>query len=538
MLRARTTKGLAKRIELTYYQRLHPFRRWWRILSIAVPSLGALWLLVMAALGDQRIYTSGSVATAHAMFDAACDRCHVAVPRPARPAGAAAAGPVAGMAPTPGPGAPAAGWFFRRVGDGACLACHDGAIHHESQKAEPGCVTCHLEHKGRTTLVRFTDRHCTLCHADLPANTKGGQPKSEPRVVNLVQHPEFAVFRKGVRDEAAIKLSHAVHLREDLPAGGGKRVTLGCVSCHREDAAGRYMLPIVYETHCAECHRDELTVTAGDLVVPHEPPAIVRGFLLATLTTRAAPGPAGQPAVAPAPAGQPPAAQPPTQEEPTGRRRRSPGAWLREALVELAGWVDRRPDGGPGVLLAQRQRGGDAPPASGGTEEGAAQPSGRRRGAGEPPGPPATKAPAEVPAPRGGPPAIAQIENELFARKGKGCQYCHVLEPGEGLPKIAPTQIPGRWLPRGAFDHRVHRPLACRACHGAALSSVETTDVLLPKIAVCRDCHRPGGGARSGCVECHVYHDRAKERPPDGRWSVPEFLTGRPRAGAPAAKTP
>jgi hypothetical protein len=534
MLRPRTTKGLAKRIELTYYQRPHPFRRWWRILGLVVPSLGALWLLAMAALGDQRLYTSGPVVTAHAMFDAACDRCHAQVPRLPPPAPGS---PAAGALPPAGAvrlATHSGGWFFRWVSDGACLGCHDGAVHHETQKTEPACVACHVEHKGRTTLVRLTDRHCTLCHADLPANTKGGPPKFEPRVVSLPQHPEFALFRKGLTDQAAIKLSHATHLKEGLPAGGGKRVTLGCVACHKEDGAGRYMLPVVYATHCAECHRDELTVTAGDLLVPHESPELVRGFLLAKLGTRGAGAPAGQPGAAPAPGGQPPPGTPPAQEQPTGRRR-SPGAWLRDTLVELAGWPAGASGAGPGVLLAQRQRAGGAAPSTETQEESAAaQPSGRRRGPAEPSDAPAAKAPA-TPA-SGGPAVVAQAEAELFGRKGKGCQYCHVLEPGEGLPKLLPTKIPDRWLPHSVFHHRVHRPLACEGCHEMARKSTETTDVLMAKIEVCRACHQPRGGARSGCVECHIYHDRGRERPPDGPLSVPEFVTGRPRAAAPPAK--
>ena len=75
MARARTTKGLAKRIDLTYYQRMHPFRWWWRVLCFGVVGVGILWLVVEAIRGDQRIYTSGTVSIAHQMIDSACERC-------------------------------------------------------------------------------------------------------------------------------------------------------------------------------------------------------------------------------------------------------------------------------------------------------------------------------------------------------------------------------------------------------------------------------------------------------------------------------
>lgn len=186
MPRSRTTKGLAKRIELTYYQKPHPFRRWWRRLCLVVPLLGVLWLVGMAAVGDQRIYTSGPVTTAHTMIDAACERCHIEVPREApRPGATPPATPAPGVA---APGAAAAkaglpvhtgGWFLRRVSDGACLTCHDGSIHHGTQTVEPRCAACHLEHTGRTTLAFITDRHCTQCHADL--KTRGGTSEFEDR---------------------------------------------------------------------------------------------------------------------------------------------------------------------------------------------------------------------------------------------------------------------------------------------------------------------------------------------------------------------
>jgi hypothetical protein len=133
---------------------------------------------------------------------------------------------------------------------------------------------------------------------------------------------------------------------------------------------------------------------------------------------------------------------------------------------------------------------------------------------------------------------LTQAETNLYRKKGKGCQFCHEVQAGDGLPAIVPTKIPTRWLPMSAFDHRSHRALECVACHGGAPKSVDTADVLMPKIETCRECHRPGGGALSGCVECHLYHDRAKERPPGGALSVPEFVTGRSRAAPPPAAKP
>ena len=96
---------------------------------------------------------------------------------------------------------------------------------------------------------------------------------------------------------------------------------------------------------------------------------------------------------------------------------------------------------------------------------------------------------------------------------------------GEKPPAVAATRIPQRWLPHSRFDHRAHRPLACAECHKAP-ESTRTADVLLPSVTVCRECHRDSGGARTACVECHRYHDRARERDPDGPLTVRRLARG------------
>ncbi len=109
------------------------------------------------------------------------------------------------------------------------------------------------------------------------------------------------------------------------------------------------------------------------------------------------------------------------------------------------------------------------------------------------------------------------------------CEFCHVMkgQPGQ-LPETVPTAIPVRWLPHAVFDHGAHRPVACAECHQAA-KSTETTDVLLPSVKVCRECHHERGGARARCVECHLYHDKSRERPLDGPYTVRQLAGGAPR---------
>ena len=113
------------------------------------------------------------------------------------------------------------------------------------------------------------------------------------------------------------------------------------------------------------------------------------------------------------------------------------------------------------------------------------------------------------------------IATQLTTVFKQNCSFCHRVSVAPGrLPEVAATAIPTRWFPHSRFDHRPHRVLGCIECHQTARSR-ETTDVLLPSIKTCRDCHRQGAdAARSSCVECHYYHEKALERNQDGPFAI------------------
>ena len=303
-----------------------------------------LWIVVEAVRGDQRIYTSGPVATAHRMFETDCARCHVNLPKPAAgPAAGATASDVAPPKPSIVPAAAGRGGYFARVSDGACLACHDGTIHHANMTQDFTCATCHLEHKVGNTLARMSDRHCTVCHDDL--QTKDGKTEFERKVTDLAQHPEIALFRKNLKDPTVIKLNHRVHLKT---RGRSGPEPLGCSSCHVEDDAGKYMKAMSYDRHCKACH--PLT-TSDDIEVPHQRPEAIQAFLMARAPARGA-----------APAK--PADKPAEEEQPTGGRKRGGSAEGPRPDVRLASLFTApavTTDGGQfPILLAQRKRGGEA----------------------------------------------------------------------------------------------------------------------------------------------------------------------------------
>jgi len=110
----------------------------------------------------------------------------------------------------------------------------------------------------------------------------------------------------------------------------------------------------------------------------------------------------------------------------------------------------------------------------------------------------------------------------------KACKECHALSYPQGpdsLPVVAKAAITTRWLPHASFDHEAHQLLACAACHTRAAASKETSDVLIPGIQVCRECHRSGrNSAEARCFECHVYHDWSKEKRVNAGYTVPQLV--------------
>ena len=122
----------------------------------------------------------------------------------------------------------------------------------------------------------------------------------------------------------------------------------------------------------------------------------------------------------------------------------------------------------------------------------------------------------------------------------KTCKQCHTVvlsdgvlsegafSEGAALPKIAPSNITARYMPHAYFDHSQHGLVDCASCHAAALTSQQSSDVLLPGIANCRSCHKPGAeAAESGCFECHTYHDPAMRKPAHSNFSVTDLVGSR-----------
>jgi hypothetical protein len=122
------------------------------------------------------------------------------------------------------------------------------------------------------------------------------------------------------------------------------------------------------------------------------------------------------------------------------------------------------------------------------------------------------------------------------------CQKCHA-SLSDDKSSIPAGAIPQVWFERAKFDHTAHRAVDCLQCHTGATESRVNTDVLLPDVGTCQQCHaaplRRGdkvvGGARLDCVECHRYHNgehalqgigAARQPALSGRVGIERFLGG------------
>ena len=94
------------------------------------------------------------------------------------------------------------------------------------------------------------------------------------------------------------------------------------------------------------------------------------------------------------------------------------------------------------------------------------------------------------------------------------CRLCHEIERrGTRLAATVPI-IRRDWFTSSRFSHGTHNMVACEKCH-AARDSANTSDVLMPRIADCTQCHArnaKGTQAASTCVTCHEYHLRSQRK--------------------------
>jgi predicted CXXCH cytochrome family protein len=514
-----------------YFKRPEPLR--WGKYALSVVAVVAVlaWSAVDFAVTPRShaALTHGPVAGVHAMWDDDCAACHRM--HSASEFGAASVLNVRDR------------WH-----DLTCERCHTGAVHHGAISSAHApfandCASCHYDHGGRdNSLVRMSDEHCTVCHANLGQNHAAGKSQYENSITSFVgNHPEFGPLKDPAETakNRKLKFSHALHMTPGiryLPESNGAMtveriaklsdaasaeryrkpgqpasapVALDCQSCHQLDsgngsiefdrlktaleqvgapvnsllpprAAGAYFLPINFEAHCQACH--PLNASAQKVGDRDEVQSIVEGFKV------------------------------PHRKQIADLQGELTAAYIRQMLKEKHGTLEKPVE--PGGLLQQRDKGEAA----------------------------SIRAEAE---------RFADQAKQRFLTGKNGCVECHDLAGG----KIVPVPDHTVWFTHAKFNHASHRGVSCASCHpntGAAFAPggnvIEKEPLQITGVKSCQVCHSPngttvktqeatfvGGGMRHDCVECHRYHNGdhalqgrgAEALDPKQKLTLPEFLSGK-----------
>ena len=444
MPRVRTTKALAQRIDLNYFKRAIPLRRWRFWLCLILPVACFVWIGWKLVAKDYQPYSSGPLSAGHVLLTRDCTTCHV----PEKNA-----------------------VFFEHASDQACKSCHDGPIHQTAQVGEPECGSCHVEHHGGTRLIATSNQSCAQCHANL--ETKPGSSTKYFKSISSfnTDHPEMAVFgspppgSSPPKDPVTIRVNHYKHMQPILGPNAAHKEQLECKDCHRQhasreawrfgsaeampvsapapapgapkadlyapDPARALMTMPKFNESCSACHLLQFDKRLSEQV-PHDKVEVVHAFVVKKFEAYIAAHPAELREL-------------PEEERRLPTRPAPPPV----RVVTAAQWV------------AERTR---------------------------------------------------EAESLLW---GKTCRQCHLITVTEGqpLPKIADANYTLHWLPHARFDHDAHRGFACASCHPKALTSQDSAELLLPRVATCKNCHAPGPAhVEARCFECHAYHDWSKRK--------------------------
>ena len=401
--------------------------------------------------------------------------------------------------------------FSAKVADSACLDCHDGPAHHDSKIAAPNCATCHVEHRGRVNIRAASNEACAECHENLRSATGTLHYAADIRSFED-GHPEFAALRPvadvPAHDPATIKLNHAIHMKPIRQGPNGPMVQLECADCHRNfGATWRFALsqypsltgyqmhrdmpidnlpfplptfhplspsshrermwPVQFTYACSGCHLLSFD-KRFDEGVPHDKPEVVHAYLLKKFREYIAAHPGDVRVV------RDPSRDLTGKTLPTEVRVLTPEQWVieRTADAELLLW---RKTCAQCHLLSARFSDGETP-----------------------------------------------SQNAPWLRTAEGNRS--ILRP---LPEIVPAYVAQGWMPHARFDHDAHRGFSCVNCHAKALTSTESSEILLPGIETCKKCHAPGPEhAESRCFECHTYHDWSRRKEVTPKFTLPALRTG------------
>ena len=299
-----------------------------------------------------------------------------------------------------------------------------------------------------------------------------------------------AVWSPELRENSGVRFNHLRHVGRQVPGPEGDPEHLRCDSCHQPDVASKYMLPVNFEEHCSRCHELGFDDRLPDALAPHDDPVRVRQTIRRMISDAVLRG------------------EMKDSRAPRAVRLARPGRELTsDEQRVVAEWVDQQ---------------------------------------------------------------VVRADHSLMVQPGE-CGRCHELADAparDGGTDIAPVEVAEVWMPKSEFRHGTHSPFPCAGCHPAAaaydpdegsrgerpawslptarpfglltpeelhartglLPSEDASDVLIPGIELCRDCHsgraKQTAKVRSECVMCHPFHGKGKP-PMRGAEKVTHFFQRR-----------
>lgn len=361
---------------------------------------------------------------------------------------------------------------FERVKDSACTACHKAIGPHITEHpdiekqvfSEQRCATCHREHQGEDGMKKVAAVGCENCHS----NVKAYAPSTRlPDVGDFGQkHPEFRVSMK-VNASPSVKATvtrrdFTPELKESSGLKFPHDIHLAAKGVKSPNGTAASGGRVVME--CSDCHQLD---TAK---LRYQPVSMEKNCSTCHRLSVDA--------------------QNPTRQVPHDQPKVVVQA-LRDMFSALA--LEQNPS--QVVTVNSLLQG------------------------------PQIKAPVATTTP-----ALRWVDdktqstatNLLDNPKGP-CQACHTIERVSTTGttdktlswKVTPVLSNDHWLPKSLFSHAQHSNAPCASCHNAATSK-SSSDILIPPIKTCRNCHT-GTDARdvhitgkdkvvSQCNSCHGFH--------------------------------
>lgn len=353
---------------------------------------------------------------------------------------------------------------FVQVRDEECAQCHSMTKGHADptkfnlpELGDARCAHCHQDHNGLEGLVRRDQELCSDCHRDLKNHTKGAS--------TLIDVADFGAEGKAAHPEFQVDLPAWDATGKFAPVrtrlAPGLKETSGLIYPHDKHlrAEGLKTPDGVRYLTCANCHESE---PGGARMKPvnfetmcHECHRLDFDVLAAD--------------------------------------RQVPHAKVSEVIFMLDEYYGERAleggyqDATAPFIVQQRRRPGE-PMSQQQQQEALAWARMKAR----------------------------QVGETIFTTKA--CKTCHTITRGATPAQpwiVAPVRVSGEWYPRSHFNHDQHKtnPVEARAencadCHDAK-SSKEASDLMIPGINNCRQCHggeKAKGKVGSTCIECHGYH--------------------------------